>query len=156
MYAVESDKCTVTYVLKRQKRRLVALWEGLIANNDFISQNPQTVVNFLRALLKARAIWLNHSMKDEVIALMKKNDFNITPDFEEAYFVEPEQYSLNGAFRMQAMYNYLAELARLGTVPETLRYQDFCDLSFLHQAQQELYGTQWPPPDDRSLLALYS
>jgi NitT/TauT family transport system ATP-binding protein len=27
MYAVESNKCTVTYVLKRQKRRLVAMWE---------------------------------------------------------------------------------------------------------------------------------
>lgn len=129
--------------------------EGLIANDSFIEKNPQTVVNFLRATLKARAVWLNHDRKDEILAMMKKNNFTITPDFEEAYFVEPEQYALNGGFRMQAMYNYLKQLSDLDIVPATMKYQDFTNLDFLHQAQKELYGTQWPPPEDKSLLSLY-
>ena len=129
--------------------------EGLITHADFLAKNPQTVTNFIRATIKGRADWLNHDLKDEIIALMKKNDFNITPDFEEAYYVEPEQYSLHGGFRMQAMYNFIHQLAQYGTVPADLKYEVFTDLKPLHQAQTELLGNAWPPPKDQSLLSLY-
>lgn len=130
--------------------------EALATRQDFLQQNPNTVINFERALLKARAIWLDYSKRDEVIELLKAtNQFNFREGFEEAYYIEPEQYSIHGGFNMQAMWNYLRSLSEFGIIPETVKYQDFCDLTALHTAQMQILGSQWPPKEDRSLLSLY-
>lgn len=130
--------------------------EGFIGRQDFIEQNPQTTVNLMRALLKARRVWLDYTRKDEIIALMRNNNFNISDDFAEAYYAEPEQYSIDGGFRMQAMNTFISQLAAFDVVPASLRYEAFTDLRYLHQAQREILGMQWPTPTDQSLFALYS
>ncbi len=130
--------------------------EAMTVNTDFAAKNPITVLNYLRAILKARAVWCDPTRKDEVIALLKAtNQFNFREGFERAYFVEPEQYSIHAGFAMQSMNSYLTDLGSYGLVPEGMRYEAFADLSFLHKAQKQILGTTLPSATDQSLLTLY-
>lgn len=130
--------------------------EAIVTRKSFVESNPNTVTNYLRAIIKARAVWKDVSRRDEIITMLKgTGQFNFREGFERAYFVEPEQYSLHAGFAMQAMNSFLTDLASYGLVPADLRYQAFTNLAPLHAAQKQVLNTNMPAAEDQSLLTLY-
>ncbi len=129
--------------------------EAIITHQDYINDAPRTVVNFLRAWLKALNLWRDWTMKAEIKALAKDlHDMDLTPEFDNAWASQVDMMAPEGAFRTIAMKQFLDDLVFYDVIPEGTVYQDFHYQAPLAQAQKELLGLQWPPPEAVDLFTI--
>ncbi|MQA86638.1 MAG: hypothetical protein GEV03_18890 [Streptosporangiales bacterium] len=129
--------------------------EVMIARQDFIEQNPNTVANMWMAHLQSMGVYFDFSKMNDVLDLMRENDFEITDDFVEGHASQVEEWSPNGGFRMAEMAAFLQEMKSEDLIPADFKYQDFMDLTGLHQAQQALGIGPWPPNEDVGVMTKY-
>jgi ABC-type nitrate/sulfonate/bicarbonate transport system substrate-binding protein len=120
--------------------------EFIAVHGDTIQESPRTVINLLRAYLKAWAVMINYNEKEQIIADMTANhDMPINDEFSMAWVSQLDEFAPTGYFRPQAMKFFLDDLAKYDIVPQGYRYETFFNTSFLMQAQTELFGNAWPP-----------
>lgn len=122
--------------------------EAIIAREDFIKANPNTVAHMFIAYLKGVQVYYDYNQFDYVIKLMKDNHFDIPDSFIPGHPSQVEEWSNNGGFRMAEMEEFIHEMKQDKLVPDDFTYQDFTDFTGLHQAQQALGLGMWPPPTD--------
>lgn len=110
--------------------------EGIAAMGPFLAENRATVVAYLTANIRARQYLQDLDRQDEVIAMMRENDFEIPEEFEPLYAVEIEQISPDGGFEAEEMDEFIAQSIELGNVPEGTEWRDLIDLEPLWEAQE--------------------
>lgn len=110
--------------------------EGMAAMGPWIEDNRETLVAYLTANLKARQYMQDLSKRDEIIATMRENDFEIPDDFVELYQVEIEQISPDGGFEVADMEELVRTQLELGLLPEGMDWREHVDLEPLWEAQE--------------------
>lgn len=130
--------------------------EAIIARQDFIKDNPNTVAHMFIAYLKGVQVYYDYNQFDYVIKLMKDNHFDIPDSFIPGHPSQVEEWSNNGGFRMAEMEQFIHEMKQDKVVGANFKYQDFTDFTGLHQAQQALGMGMWPPPTDLGTFTKYN
>jgi ABC-type nitrate/sulfonate/bicarbonate transport system substrate-binding protein len=120
--------------------------EAMCVHEDTAKNSPRTVINLLRAYLKSVNVVRNWDEKSAIIEFMNSHEMPLSDEFEIAWTSQCDQYSLDGAFRPQAMKFFLQDLANFDIIPQDTVYDQIWDVSFIDKAQQELTGASWPPP----------
>jgi ABC-type nitrate/sulfonate/bicarbonate transport system substrate-binding protein len=110
------------------------------AADKLIQDSPDTIAAFLAATLKARQFATNQANKDAVLALMKANKFEITPDFANAYASEnaPTYHTVDGSFKVADMDKFIDEQIGFKVVPAGTDWRAYTWLQPLWQAQTAL------------------
>jgi ABC-type nitrate/sulfonate/bicarbonate transport system substrate-binding protein len=122
---------TVAY----NKRRPIAQ-DGYIAMGPYIQANGDTVLAFMTAIIKAKQFVKDLSHKDEVIEIMKKNDFEFPQEFIDTYADGIEILSADCGFEISEMELLWNELAAGGEAPADFPWRDGLNLEFLWKAQE--------------------
>lgn len=122
--------------------------EGLAAMGPWLEENHDTAVAYLTAHIKALQ-WLMDNMdkRDEVIAMMREQGFEIPDEFVELYEIELGQISADAGFDVEEMDKYIAELKEIGSVPEDLEWRDHVNLDPLWEAQEANGLERRPDPE---------
>ncbi len=144
--AFVDGKVDGTYILPRHKEMALKAggrllyeklqtWpqESLAVTDAFAAKNPNTIVHFLRAIIKAQQVYSDKSNKDYVIKLMTSKGFNITDIFKNAYDFEPVQFSPDMGFDMADMTKLTASY-----MPNPPQLSVWYDLKYLTAAQKSL------------------
>jgi ABC-type nitrate/sulfonate/bicarbonate transport system substrate-binding protein len=127
--------------------------EAISVHADTVANAPRTIINLLRAYLKAWTVMMNYGEKDQIDADMTANhDMGLAADFKSSWTSQMDDFAPMGYFRPQAMKFFLDDLANFDIVSRDVRYQDFYNTTFLQQAQLELFGNSWPPTDQNDLF----
>ncbi len=127
--------------------------EAISVHADTVKNAPRTIINLLRAYIKAWAVMKNYAEKEQIKADMAANhDMPLPPEFDSAWTSQLDEFAAMGAFRPQAMKFFLDDLTKFDIISPDLRYQDFYNTTFLQQAQRELFNTAWPPTEQNDLF----
>ncbi|OGO19887.1 MAG: hypothetical protein A2Z14_08710 [Chloroflexi bacterium RBG_16_48_8] len=119
--------------------------EFIVAHADTVAEAPRTIVNLLRAYLKSINVLRNWNEKAQLVKNMAElHEQELTAEFDLAYVSQMDQIPVDAGFRPTAMKFFLDDLASYDIIPKT-NYDQVFDLSFLQQAQTELFGLAWPP-----------
>lgn len=110
--------------------------EGMAVMGPFLAENRETVVAYLTANIKARQYLQDLSRRDEVIEMMRGNDFEIPDEFVPLYEVEIDQISPDGGFEAEDMDTFVEQSITLGNVPEGTEWRELIDLEPLWEAQE--------------------
>jgi ABC-type nitrate/sulfonate/bicarbonate transport system substrate-binding protein len=110
------------------------------AANKLLTESPETVTAFLAATLKARQFITDQANKDEVLALMKKNGFDIPPEFAAAYSAEnaPSYHVADGGFDPADMDKFIKDQIGFKNVPAGTDWRAYSYLLPLWRAQKNL------------------
>jgi ABC-type nitrate/sulfonate/bicarbonate transport system substrate-binding protein len=110
------------------------------ATNKLLQQSPETVTAFLTATLKARRFITEQANKAEVLALMKKNGFDIPPEFADAYAAEnaPTYHVSDGGFDPADMDTFIKDQIGFKSVPAGTDWRAYTYLVPLWRAQKIL------------------
>ncbi|MGH3392215.1 MAG: hypothetical protein ACRDOO_25350, partial [Actinomadura sp.] len=110
------------------------------STNKLLQESPETVTAFLAATLKARQFITDQANKDEVLALMKKNGFEVPPEFAEAYSREnaATYHVADGGFEPADMDKFIKDQIGIKSVPEGTDWRTFTYLVPLWRAQKSL------------------
>jgi ABC-type nitrate/sulfonate/bicarbonate transport system substrate-binding protein len=121
-------------------------WSG----NKILKESPETAVAFLSATLKARQFITDQANKDEVLALMAKNKFELPQDYKDAYGAEndPNYHTADGGFDVADMQQFVDEQTKLKIIPEGTDWHDYVNPSYLWRAQKSLDLPLRPSPED--------
>jgi ABC-type nitrate/sulfonate/bicarbonate transport system substrate-binding protein len=127
--------------------------EAISVHADTARDYPRTIINLLRAYLKALNVMKSWSEKDQMKADMAANhDMPLSEEFDLAWTSQIDQMAPDGHFRPQAMKFFLDDLASFDVISSDLVYQDFYNTRFLTTAQSELFGLDWPPPEQNDFF----
>lgn len=127
--------------------------EAIAVHADTASESPRTVINLLRAYLKAWTVMMSYDEKEQIIADMTANhDMPLPEEFATAWTSQMDDFAPLGYFRPLAMKFFLDDLKRFDIIPQDLVYQTFYESKFLQTAQLELFGTSWPPPEQNDFF----
>jgi ABC-type nitrate/sulfonate/bicarbonate transport system substrate-binding protein len=110
------------------------------ATNKLLQESPETITAFLSATLKARQFITKQENKDDVLALMKKNGFDIPPEFAEVYSAEnaPTYHVADGGFAPADMDKFIKDQIGFKNVPEGTDWRAYTYLVPLWRAQKHL------------------
>ncbi len=122
---------TVVY----RKTRAIAQ-DGYIAMGSFLKANPDTVTAFLAATIKAKQYLKRPETKDEVIAIMEKNNFEFNQEFKDTYQMGIDILSADGGFEISEMDAYWQELSQTGEAAANFPWRECVNLDFLWKAQE--------------------
>lgn len=120
--------------------------EGVMVLDSFLETERATVVAFLRATLRARQDLQDLDRQDEILDIMRDNEFEIPEEFETAYPLEVAQLSPDGGFDAGIMDDFVAEQVELGNLPAEIDWRQYVDLGPLHEAQDSI-GLEPNPAD---------
>lgn len=144
--AFVDGKVDGTYIMPRHKEMVTKAggrilyeklvnWpqESLVVTDAFAAKNPNTIVHFLRAIIKAQQVWTDKSNKDYVLKLMESKGFKISDVFKNSYDYEPVQFSADMGFEE-------ADVKRLidGLLKNPPALSSWYDLKYLSAAQKSL------------------
>ena len=129
--------------------------EAISVHLDTVQNAPRTIINLLRAYLKAWTVMMNYGEKDQIDADMAANhDMPLEADFVSSWTSQMDDFAPMGYFRPQAMKFFLDDLSNFDIISRDVVYQDFYNTTFLQQAQLELFGNSWPPTDQNDLFTV--
>ncbi|OGO19454.1 MAG: hypothetical protein A2Z14_04210 [Chloroflexi bacterium RBG_16_48_8] len=129
--------------------------EAIVCHADTAREAPRTVINLLRAYLKSTTVTHNDEDKPEIQRVFAENhNLVLTPEFELAWHTQIEDFAPNGIFRGLAMRFFLEDLKKYDVIPQDLVYHEIYDVSFMRQAQFELYGYKWPAKEQSDFFTL--
>jgi ABC-type nitrate/sulfonate/bicarbonate transport system substrate-binding protein len=116
---------------------------------DFIKKDPEGVAAFLAATLKARQDIVDAKNKNDVLALMEQEKFELPQSFKDAYEVEnaPDYRGRDGGFVPADMDRLVKEQQEIGVIPKDADWRKYVDLTHLWRAQKNLGLDISPPPD---------
>jgi len=112
--------------------------DGFVVHRSFAEQNPRTVINYLKAFIKARDYFKDLNNKDEIIQIMRDRDYEIPPEFVDQYERAWTIIGDDGYFDPTAMDTLIADAVRVGNLETSIDWHDFADLRYLDQAYVEL------------------
>ena len=112
--------------------------DGFVVHKDFAEANPRTVVNYLKALIKARDFYKDLANKDQVIEIMQSRGYEIPPEFVENYERDWIIISSDGYFDPASMDTLIADAVKAENLESSIDWHEFVDLSYLNQAYREL------------------
>jgi ABC-type nitrate/sulfonate/bicarbonate transport system substrate-binding protein len=120
------------------------------AANQLLAESPETVTAFLTATLKARKFITDQANKDEVLALMVKNGFEVPPEFASVYSAEnaPTYHVVDGGFEPADMDKFIKDQIGFKSVPEGTDWRTYTDLLPLWRAQKNLGLPLRPTPEE--------
>jgi ABC-type nitrate/sulfonate/bicarbonate transport system substrate-binding protein len=110
--------------------------ESIAVMRPYLEENRESVVAYLTANIRARQYLQDLSLQDDVIAMMRENDFEIPPEFEPLYEIEIDQISADGGFEAEEMDEFVQTGIELEAIPEGTEWRDFVDLEPLWEAQE--------------------
>ncbi|MCW2840193.1 MAG: hypothetical protein JWR55_1676 [Aeromicrobium sp.] len=121
-------------------------WSG----NKILKESPETAVAFLAATLKARQFITDQANKDEVLALMEDNGFDLPQDYKDAYSAEndPNYHTGDGGFEIADMQQFVDEQTELKIIPAGTDWHDYVNPTSLWRAQKSLDLPLRPTPED--------
>jgi ABC-type nitrate/sulfonate/bicarbonate transport system substrate-binding protein len=110
------------------------------STNRLLQESPETVTAFLTATLKARRFITDQANKDEVLDLMKKNGFDVPPEFAAVYSAEnaPTYHVADGGFEPADMDKFIQDQIGFKSVPEGTDWRAHTYLVPLWRAQKIL------------------
>jgi ABC-type nitrate/sulfonate/bicarbonate transport system substrate-binding protein len=128
---LEAAGGTVAY----NKRRPIAQ-EGYVVMGEFLTANADAVTAYLTGIIKAKQFLKDLSTKDEVIEIMKKNDFEFPPEFVNTYEDGVTILSADGGFELAEMDVLWQELGATGEAPADFDWRKGVNLEYLWKAQE--------------------
>jgi ABC-type nitrate/sulfonate/bicarbonate transport system substrate-binding protein len=129
--------------------------EAISVHADTVAEAPRTIINLLRAYIKAWSVMKTYAEKEQIKADMAANhDMPLPEEFDSAWVSQLDEFAPMGQFRPQAMKFFLDDLAGFGVISPDLRYPSFYNTTFIQQACLELYGTAWPPAEQLDLFTV--
>ena len=112
--------------------------EGIATRPDFLAKNRATVVAFWKATLKARRYIKNLKHRNAVLKIMRKEKFEIPPDFAALYKTEIDQLSPDGGLSPAQMTALVKSEQQLKIIPSGLNWKKLADFHPLWEAQRSL------------------
>ena len=116
----------------------------LIAKNEMLEKEPQTVRSLLRAVLKGHLFY--GQKPEETITVVQKflriNDRNVA---RETYEDEMRRYNPGGGFEADKMRRVIERARETRKIQRKVGIQDVFDLSLAAQVQAELKKSGWKP-----------
>ncbi len=128
---LEAAGGTVAY----NKRRAIAQ-EGYVVMGDFLKANPDAITAYMTGIIKAKQYLKDLSHKDEVIEILRKNDFEFPPEFVATYEDGVAILSADGGFEIPEMDVLWQELGSTGEAPANFDWRKGVNLDFLWKAQE--------------------
>jgi NitT/TauT family transport system substrate-binding protein len=123
---------------------------GWAANQQILTESPETAAAFLTATLRARQFINDVNNKDAVLELMAAKDFELPQPYRDAYAAEqnPNYHTGDGGFDVADMDQFVDEQIELKVIPPGTNWQDYVDLVPLWRAQKALNLPLRPAPGD--------
>jgi ABC-type nitrate/sulfonate/bicarbonate transport system substrate-binding protein len=123
---------------------------GWATSGKLAKSDPDTLAAFLAATLKARQFETDQANKDEVLGLMKAHDFEVPPEFAEAYVHEndPGYHVVDGGFKPADMDKFVQTQIDLKVIPPGTNWRELVDLKPLWTAQKALGLPLDPDPSE--------
>lgn len=112
--------------------------DGFVVTREFAEANPRFVVNYLKALIKARRVLNDLGNKDEIIEIMRARGYEIPQEFVDQYERQMNIINDGEFFDPVAMETLIQDSVRTGSLEEYVDWHEFVDLSYLEQAYKEL------------------
>jgi len=124
---------TVVY----NERQTVAQ-EGYVTTRTFYEENRDAVTAYLYAIIKAKQYLTDLSRKEEVIDYVVARDFEMPPEFRDAYDETISNHSPDGGFEISEMDLIFDEMAESGEIASGIDWRAAVDLGALWDAQDAL------------------
>ena len=112
--------------------------DGFVVTREFAQENPRFVINYLKALIKARRVLNDLGNKDQIIEIMRNRGYEIPQEFVDQYERQMNIINDSENFDIAAMETLIADSVRTGSLEESIDWRQFVDMSYLEQAYREL------------------
>jgi ABC-type nitrate/sulfonate/bicarbonate transport system substrate-binding protein len=112
--------------------------DAFCVHQNFLDENPRTVIGFLKATTQARMFVADVANKDEVIEIMLARGYEFPQAFIDQYELQLDILNPTGQFNVAAMETLIADSVRTGSLEEEIDWHEFCDMSYLNTAFEEL------------------
>ena len=107
-------------------------------HENWLKDNEQTVVAFLKATTQARMFFQDIKNKDEIISIMESRGYEFSDIFKELYDKDLSIISPTGHFKSESMEKLIADAVRVGNIEKEIDWREFVRMDYLNQAYKEL------------------
>jgi ABC-type nitrate/sulfonate/bicarbonate transport system substrate-binding protein len=121
-------------IVYNESRRIAQ--DGYAVQLSFLEENRDCVVAYLYAIIQAKQYIKDLNTKDEVIEMLKKNDFEFPQEFVDAYEANVNNLSADGGFEIEEMELVWEELGATGEADPDIDWRWALDLEPLWEAQE--------------------
>ena len=112
--------------------------DGFVVTREFAESNPRFVINYLKALIKARRVLNDLGNKDQIIETMRARGYEIPQAFVDQYERQMNIINDSENFDIAAMETLIEDSVRTGSLEASIDWREFVDMSYLEQAYREL------------------
>ena len=109
-----------------------------MVTRQFAQENPRFVIDYLKALIKARRVLNDLNNKDQIIEIMRNRGYEIPQEFVDQYELQMRIINDGENFNVDSMETLIQDAVKTGSLEQYVDWHDFVDMSYLEQAYKEL------------------